>query len=225
MAKLNRYAELNGQHLMIAIYWANLCQWTINRAEDITAPNGGINVQFIDALQKNRGAEFGDRTVMAIPPILCRFWMDPEKPRRIRDDDLADSTIGNATFHTRDAEITDPFEKELALYFIFHSSWVDRECVAHMKDGALDYIEFESAPDEDRLSPDQPMQSLGTLAGMISNYYNWLTVAEDKKIVRLTPDAQPGTLASGLDDSFRGKVLKLWVFEIQPDTHGTLRAT
>ena len=74
-------------------------------------------------------------------------------------------------------------------------------------------------------TPEQPMCSLGTLAGMISNYYNWLTVAEDRKIVRLTPNAQPGSLASGLEDGFRGTVLKLWIFSIEPNMTGTLRAS
>lgn len=145
---------------------------------------------------------------MAIPPLRCRLWADPDKPRVVGDG-MASFTINEVTFHTGEHDIVDPKERELALYFMFHSSWCERCCEAHMKDGALEYIEYESAPQDDEPTPEQPMQSLGTLAGMISNFYNWLTVAEDREIIRLTPDAQPGNLGSGLEEGFRGKVLKL----------------
>ncbi len=226
LGRLNRYADLKGHPLMIAIYWSNLRQWTINKASDITGPDGAIKVSFVDALRQNRGAEFGDRMIMAIPPLRCRLWAaDPHKPRAVGADGMVNFTINDVTFHIGEDEIVDPQERELALYFMFHSSWIERGCAAHMKDGALEYIEYESGPKEDEATPEQPMQSLGTLGGMISNYYNWLTVAEDRKIIRLTPDAQPGNLGSGLEEGFRGKVLKLWVFAIEPNGTGILRAS
>lgn len=225
LGRLNRYASLKGYPLMIAVYWSNLRQWTINKASEITGPNGSISLSFVEAMRLNHAAAFGDRLIMAIPPLRCRFWADPRKPRTVAEGGLVNLTIGNVTFHTSDAEIVDANERELALYFMFHSSWAERACTASMKDGALEYIEFESGPEQDEPTLEQPMCSLGTLAGMISNYYNWLTVAEDRKIVRLTPNAQPGSLASGLEDGFRGTVLKLWILSIEPNMTGTLRVS
>lgn len=69
------------------------------------------------------------------------------------------------------------------------------------------------------------MQSLGTLAGMIANYYNWLTVSEQREILRLTPDVQPGRMGSGLEEDFKGSVLKLWVFSSEPGGQGVLKVT
>jgi hypothetical protein len=225
LSRLNRYAALKGYPLMIAVYWSNLRQWTINKASEIVGANGSISLSFVDAMRLNQAAAFGDRLIMAIPPLRCRFWADPLKPRTVADDGLVNFTIGKVTFHTSDAEILDAKERELALYFMFHSSWAERACTASTKDGVLEYVEFESGPEDDETTPEQPMCSLGTLAGMISNYYNWLTVAEDRKLVRLTPNAQPGSLASGLEDGFRGTVLKLWIFSIEPNMTGTLRAS
>lgn len=48
-------------------------------------------------------AAFGDRLIMAIPPLRCRFWADPRKPRTVAEDGLVNLTIGNVTFHTSDA--------------------------------------------------------------------------------------------------------------------------
>lgn len=220
LGRLNRYAEIKGYPLMIAIYWSNLRHWTINKASDITGPDGAINVQFKDALLVNLGSMFGDRMIMAIPPLRCRLWADPAKPRAMGPGDMVNFTIKNVTFHTNEEEIVDPKESELALYFMFHSSWIERGCEGHVTDGELEYIEFESGPEIHEATPEQPMQSLGTLAGMVSNYYNWLTVSADRQIVRLTPYAQPGNLASGLEDGFRGKVLKLWVFVTEPNETG-----
>lgn len=225
LARLTRYADLKGYPLMIAIYWSNLRQWTINRASDITEPGGGIKVTFMEAFRKNLGPMFGDRLIMAIPPLKCRLWADPQRPREIGDDGMVHFTISKVSFHMGDEEIVDMKERELALYFMFHSKWMERGCIPHMEDGVLVCVEFESGPDEDETVAEQPMQSLGTLAGMISNYYNWLTVTEDREIVRLTPEVQPGSLASGLEEGYRGKVLKLWVFETLAEGHGTLNVT
>ncbi len=213
---MERYSALKGFPLLIAVYWSNVRQWTINRASDIAGPGGSIHLIFQDAIKKNLASRFGDRMLMAIPPLSCRLWADPQKPRSIDSEGNVNFTIGNVTFYMGDEEILEQRERELALYFMFHSRWAERRCEAQEAGGSLEYIEFESGPEDDHVTEDQPMQSLGTLAGMISSYYNWLTISQDREIVRLTPGLQPGQMGSGLDDEYRGKVLKAWIFSIEP---------
>jgi hypothetical protein len=225
LARLRRYAELKGYPLLIAIYWSNLRQWTINKASDITGPGGSISVTFADALRQNMASVFGDRMLMAKPPLICRLWADTNKPRTIDFEGIVNFTIKEFTFHMDGQVIVDERERELAMYFMFHSSWAEHRCEPFMTGDLLDYIEFESAPTEGTEAPEQPMQSLGTLAGMIANYYNWLTVSEQREILRLTPDVQPGRMGSGLEEDFKGSVLKLWVFSSEPGGQGVLKAT
>lgn len=218
LAKLSRYAELKGHPLLIAVYWSNLGRhWTINRASDVMDHTGGIQLTFEYAFRNNIGAAFGDRLLMAIPPLRCRFWPDLDKPRSLSDQGEAQFTTKRVTFYSGDVEIVDDAERELALYIMFHSSWSEGPCVAQVDEqDEIVYVQFESAPDEDSVVPGQEMQGLGTLGGMISNYYNWLTLNEDQRIVALTPNTHPGALASGIGDGFRGKVLKLWILSTVP---------
>ena len=217
LGRLERYAALKGHPLLIAVYWPNVGQWTINRASDIVGPGSSIHLVFQEAFQKNIAAIFGDRMLMAVPPLSCRLWADPQKPRSIDAEGNVIFTIGDVTFHLGDVEILEERERRLAFYFMFHSRWGERRCEAKMSGAALEYVEIESGPDDDHMIPDQDMQSLGTLSGMIANYYNWLTVSRDREIVRLTPSLGLGDMGTGLDDSYRGKVLKLGIMTIQPN--------
>lgn len=154
---------------------------------------------------------------MPDPPLSCRLWADPLKPRSIDAEGNVVLTIGDVTFYLGGEEILEERERHLAFYFMFHSRWAERRCEAKTSGGVLEYVEYESGPDDNSMIAEQDMQSLGTLSGMIANYYNWLTVSRDWEIVRLTPSVGPGDLGVGLEDGYRGKVLKLGIMTIQPN--------
>ncbi|MES3013180.1 MAG: hypothetical protein V4750_05535 [Pseudomonadota bacterium] len=225
LGRLRRYAELKGNPLLLAVYWSNLRQWTIGKVDDLVNANGSIGVTFVDAMHNNMASLFGDRALMAKPPLVCRLWADPSKPRTLSEDGEAALTIARVSFFAEGQTVVDERERELALYLMFHSSWGERRCEASLADGLLDYVEFEFGPEEGAETPDQAMQSLGTLAGMVANYYNWLTVSGQHEIVRLTPGLQPSQMGSGLDDAFSGSVLKLWILAIEPSGKALLRVT
>ncbi len=217
LARLKRYAELKGYPLLLAVYWNNVRVWTINRVEDFESPNGTINLRFIEAYAKSIAGEFGDRMVAAVPPLICRVHADPTGESSINSEGVAHLIISALTFHSQGKEILDERERQIAVYLMFHSSWLDDEPRAVMDGDRVSYIEFAARSEDDREDPPgQPFRSLGTLAGMVSSYFKWLTTANEE-IVRLTPQLEPADLAPGFDDNYKGKVLQLWQFQMQPN--------
>lgn len=215
LSRLKQYAALKGHPLLLAIYWNNLRIWTINKVEDFETENGTINLRFPSALQRSISGSFGDRMVAAIPPLLCRIHADPNQPSLIVEENLALFTINALSFYSEGQEVHNEFERKIAFYLIFHSNWESELPVANVSNGRIDYVEISArAP----LSEDvtQPFESLGTLAGMISSYYKWLTTANEE-VVRLTPQLEPAELAPGFDDAYIGEVLRLWQFKIEPN--------
>ncbi|KFX63568.1 hypothetical protein KBK24_0117755 [Burkholderia sp. K24] len=97
---------------------------------------------------------------------------------------------------------------------MLHSRWTETKAEPVLNHGQLEYIEYESVARDD--TPEHDFQHLGTLSGMVSSYYNYLTVSEDGQVARLTPSIGPAALRLGLREGFYGDVLKLWMFEVWP---------
>lgn len=215
LSRLKSYAMRKGYPLLIAIYWNPLRVWTINKIEDIESKKGTVNLRFADALQRSIASEFGDRMVAAVPPLVCRIHAAPHRPSFIQEDERAHFTISHLSFFSEGKEIIEERERQIAFYLMFHSRWTSDEPVAQLTDNRVEFVDISATPEEKEI-PAQEFASLGSIAGMISSYYKWLTTANDQ-IIRLTPHASPGEMAPGFDDAYRGKVLRLWQFEVRPN--------
>ncbi|CAG2155551.1 hypothetical protein LMG31506_05449 [Cupriavidus yeoncheonensis] len=223
LSRLKNYAMRKGHPLLIAVYWNGLRRWTINKVEDFESAKGTINLRFVDAMQRSIAGDFGDRTVAAVPPLVCRIQADPDRPSLMRDNNQAIFTISGLSFFSEGREILIEKEKQIAFYLMFHSDWEEEMPVATMNGERIEYVEIEARQANEKHSG-QEFEALGTLAGMISGYYKWLTTANDE-IVRLTPQLDPSELAPGFDDAYRGEVLRLWQFKIQPNYEPLIRLT
>ena len=162
--------------------------------------------------------------VATVPPLICRVYAAPSRPSSITEEGVASFTINALSFYSQGKEILRDMEKQIAFYLMFHSTWVDDESLAVMDGERINYVEF-SAHSEDYRGDDlvgQPFRSLGTLAGMVSSYYKWLTTSNEE-IVRLTPQLEPVDLAPGFDDGYKGEVLQLWQFQIEPNYEPLIR--
>lgn len=221
LSRLKRYAKLKGHPLLIAVYWNGLRIWTINKVEDFETEKGTIILRFLDAYQRSIAGDFGDRMVAAVPPLICRIHADPDRPSSICESDQARFTISALSFLTEQREILNERERQIAFYLMFHSTWEDDAPVATMEGERVKYVEI-AARQAGQKSPEQEFEGLGTLAGMISSYYKWLTTTDDE-IVRLTPQLEPADLAPGFDDSFRGEFLRLWQFQTVPNYDALIR--
>jgi len=220
LASLKRYAHLRGYTLAIAVYWKSLRRWTINKVEDFETQNGTINLRFMDAMQRSLAGSFGDRMIGVVPPLVCRVHAKRDAPRSIDANGQAVVTIGALSFFSEGREIVDELEKQVAFYLLFRSSWVEKEPVAKMDGDKIDYIELSIEPRE--RTEGQEFEIIGTTADMVTKQFEWLTTANDA-IVRLTPQLTPEQMAPAFDDSYRGKVLRMWLFNLQPNYEPLVR--
>lgn len=219
LARLKRYAHLKGHPLTIAVYWQSYGKWTVNKVEDFETSNGTINLRFIDAFQRSIFGAFGDRMIGVAPPLVCRIYAKPDCPATIKDG-VAHFIIGAISFYSEGQEILSELERQVAFYLFLNSRWEDRDPVVMMDGGRVDYVELISEPTE--RTPDQNFEIIGSTASMVSRHFQWLTSA-DAGIVRLTPQLTPSEMAPAFDDSYRGDVLRMWLFNLQPNYDPLIR--
>lgn len=214
LSRLKRYAYLKGHPLTIAVYWQAYRQWTINKVQDFETKNGTLNLRFIEALQKSIASDFGDRMIGVVPPLVCRLHAKKDCPSSIDANNFAKFTIGNITFFSEGNEIISDIEKQIAFYMMFHSSWDDPNPTVMMDEDRIEYVEFVTEPSE--RTTGQNFEIIGTTAGMVSKYFDWLTTA-DEGIVRLVPAIPPEKMAPGFDESYKSDVLHIWQFHMEPN--------
>ena len=220
LARLKRYAHLKGHPLTIAIYWRAFRQWTINKVEDFETSNGTINLRFPHALQRSIAGDFGDRMIGVVPPLVCRLHAKPDCPSAINKVGVAHFIIGALTFYSEGREILSDLEKQVAFYLVFHSRWDEPAPVATMDGDRVDYVELIAKPPE--RNEGQEFEMIGSTAGMVSQHFEWLTTA-DEGIVRLTPQLTPDQMAPGFDESYKGEILRMWQFRLQPNYEPLIR--
>ena len=85
---------------------------------------------------------------------------------------------------------------------------------AEIKNGLLEYTEFSVSPEQ--YDKKQGFAMLGFLSELISSNYRFLTSPEGE-ISQLIPKQQPDQLSVLIPSNYKGKVLKLWRFHVQPN--------
>ena len=223
LAKLEAYARRCGQSLKIAVYWRHVeGMWTLVDAKFLDQDKDGYLLMFPEALKRNEMSTLGDCMIGTVPPLALRLYTDPEKPRRIGPDGLANLTIERVAICAAGKEIEEPVERDLAWFFMMHGRWVETGAPAEVKDGELIFFDIQFAPEMDD-HPEQEFTSVGWLSQMISRQYRSLTAA-DGAVTLLTPKRAPGDLGVLIPKDYNGKVLHLWRFSLQPGYDDVLRA-
>ena len=133
---------------------------------------------------------------------------------------VAHFIIGALTFYSEGREILSDLEKQVAFYLVFHSRWDEPAPVATMDGDRVDYVELIAKPPE--RNEGQEFEMIGSTAGMVSQHFEWLTTA-DEGIVRLTPQLTPDQMAPGFDESYKGEILRMWQFRLQPNYEPLIR--
>jgi hypothetical protein len=158
--------------------------------------------------------------VGVVPPLVCRIHAKPDSPSAINEDGIANFIIGAISFYSEGQEILSALEQQIAFYLIFHSRWSEHAPVAEMDGDRVDFVDIVAQP-PDR-NEEQEFEMIGSTAGMVSRYFEWLTAA-DSEIVRLTPQLTPAQMAPAFNDSYKGEVLRIWLFHMQPNYEPLIR--
>lgn len=210
---LRKYANVFKVSLKLAIYWSLWRMWTLVDAKHFTK-NHNYSITLPEALKRSEMNILGDHMVATVPPLSLRLYADPNKPRRVEEDGQVHFTIGRAALLTNGKEISDDFERKLAWFFMLHGKWNEVDQPAEIVDGLLEYTEFRVSPEQ--YDKSQEFAILGFLSELISSNYNFLTSSKGE-IMQLEPKQQPDDLCVLIPKDYKGKVLRLWRFHVQPN--------
>ncbi len=211
---LSNYADLSKVPLKIALYWSRWKLWTLIDSKYFNRYKSDFCISISDALVRNEMSKIGDCMIGTIPPLSCRVYADPEKPRNLNPNGKVHFIIKKASIYSNGAEITDKFEKKLAWFLFLHGKWDEVKENSHMDNNLLDYTELSVSPKQ--WDKNQGFAMVGFLSEMISSQYNLLTSSEGK-IHMLSPNLQPTEMGILIPENHKCGVLKLWRFSVQPN--------
>jgi hypothetical protein len=211
---LRRYAEAFQKPLFFAIYWSRWHTWTLNPLSDFTFDQGDYSIALTEAAKNDHKYVLGDFLVGIRKPLVFRIYTDPSKPRSVRPGKETPFTIGKAVLLAGEEEIVDPFEKQLAWFFLRYAPWQDVEQPVHVEGDQVIHFDIRGVFEDP--NPDQLFLMIGPLSSMISRQFDTLTTGEGS-VLRLTPRVDPDKLGIVIPPGFTGSVLHLWRFDILPD--------
>ena len=147
-------------------------------------------------------------------PISLRFYVDLNKPHSINKRGKVSFTIGKAVLCVKGREITNKFEQKLAWFIMLYGRWEKSEKIAHVENDKLQYVEMA-------ISPAEPVEKQGfdiidSLSSMLSRQYVEHTSSKGE-IRKLIPSMQPDEMGVFIPQNYKGDVLHLWRFELQPN--------
>jgi len=217
LESLLRYAQVFKRELKIAIYWSPWNIWTLNGAQDIDATKEQPSIDLPLAAKLNEMSLLGDQTIATTPLLVWRFKPDPQKPVAFSNSRV-DFTIGAVELYCGDTLVEDRDEQNLALYLMLFGRWRASDPQPRIRNNILEAVDIVAVPESS--PPGQPFAFVGDLSGMISRYYDFLTMSEHG-VERLRPIQEPGSI--GVVIPPKCKYLKLWRFTIRKGHRGSSR--
>ncbi len=221
IAALERYADVFGSSVRIAVFWAHLQQWMLVSSQHLPTGDGGRrDFNLLEGFPINEMATLGDFSVGIKPPLSMHVLADPTKPlseidgegRRVR------FTIGALEFHCGGDRIHDELESTVAHYLMLNAPWqLSKDEVAKLGEHGLPGVVVTKEPwgtlEDDRTLP---FSMAGSLSTMISNAYANATATENG-VYRLTPKVNQQVPAALLDPDYEGEVLQIVRMTQQPN--------
>jgi len=211
--RLTAYAALFSRQLKFAIYWSRPRLWTLLPAEAFEASGEYHSLSMEQCIKRNEMSLLGDAMVGTVPPVEFRLFTDPEKPRSVDAGGHAQFTIGGAELWCGSRRVIDPFEKKLAWFLLQFGGWEGGPPEAEIVDGQLLSTRFIATK---QTASGQEFAIIGQLSQMISRQFNELTAPEGQ-IVRLAPSQDPEKLGIVIPADYKGDVVRLWRFVLQPN--------
>lgn len=212
--KLIRYSQVFQRELYIAIYWSQWKLWSLVRSDRLNPSDSSCSISLGDALKRSEMRLLGDCTLATEPPLTFRLLSNPEKPRRMGADSVAEFTIGTAQVLAAGKVIEDRLESAIAWFLMLYGDWPEMATPIRSVGDELISIEYQFAPSEETEAA-QGFACVGFLSQMLSRQYDEMT-AENGKVDLLTPKRDPDELGVIIPPDFKGKTLRLWRFYDTP---------
>ncbi len=212
---LGRYADLVGNPLRFAIYWAPWNLWTLNDPLRFTRSGKYAEIELFQAMKENEMALLGDYGIGTGYPLTLRLTADMNKPREILPDGKVSMRIEGSEIRVGDILLEDKTERNIAFYLMMYGKWhYDGGHIELDGDGLPVAAVHTVSPEE--VTPNQGFEMIGSLSSLYSQVYNFLTLEEDGRVAKLNVK-EPTSLAPVIPRDLEKKQLPLWRFILQPN--------
>jgi hypothetical protein len=202
---LRRYGELTGSPVKLAVYWVGWRIWTLVPLDILEKYEKGFGLPFAKAVPANEFSFLGDKAVATQFPLTIKFMADRTEARSVDEAGQAQIVIGDTRLFCRGEEILDEREREIAFMLMTGGTWEER--------GPLAELDTEYRPPEDH---EQGFEIIGSLSEIFSSHFQWRTLKE-RRVSRIAVNLVPGQMANLIPEGYKGKVLPLWRFILQPN--------
>lgn len=212
--ELVRYAETVGvTRVLLAVYWAKWNLWTLTDFEALQVyDDHRVCLPMLEAIEASEMGSLGDRTPATEWPLSLRFLSDPTKPRAVEGDKFP-FTVGAVDVTVAGKRITNADEQNIALRLMLNSNWAETTEV-EIVDGEAIAVRFDFAPEA--APGNQPFAMHAPLSSIFSTMFNRSTIDEDGEITELRLEVDPSALARLIPDGYKGEILRIWRFHLQP---------
>ena len=213
LESLQQYADAFGVPLRLAIYWSRWNLWSLVPPDVCVVDGEKVDLEMRDAMARSEMAALGDQLIGLESPLVFRVYTDPEKPRQVDEKGEALVSLDSAELLVGERAIEKPLEEGLAWFFLRYGEWDHTEEPVEVREGDVIYFDFRAIAND--ANPDQDFEPIGFLSKMISLQFDDLT-ADGGKVNHLRPSGDPEALGVLVPDDYKGEVLKLWRFSMQP---------
>ncbi len=201
---LQRYAALFRKDVKLAVYWSKWNQWTLISFDKVKCNGNKCSLSLEDALKYNEMAILGDFTLATLPPLTV-----------VNESGEAMFRIGAVEMYCNDKLINDPREQDIAFFLMLYGEWSSSEGEAHIENNEIIHLDFTSSPVQ--AHEKQSFEMIGNISGMISRRFNALT-SNEGSVERISPQTDISDLGIQIPSDYKGEVLHLWRFILQPPT-------
>lgn len=207
------YASAWDRELYFAFYWRQANRWILLKDQDFLPDGNNSSLTLFQAAKRSRMAELGDVELGTVPPLALHAKLTSKQVEAQAKESL-DWTTASRFMTTGGVTINDPRESKLAWYMLRFGSWAqDRLVESALEDGSR-LLSYYVEPEQ--WNPEQGFAMIGSLSGMISNAFRFLT-QHDGKVSAIMPKVAIGTLGTRLPKNPSGKDLKLWRIILTPN--------
>lgn len=215
--KLMRYGELHGIEIYFAIYYRILNVWTLLPASSLIEQRKKYATNPIHSMAKNEMSMLGDLHIGTAPPLVIELVADKTKNATIDENYHANFIIGDVKIYSRDKEVQDKMEKNIAFYLMRFGSWDCGEPEAILDEHHnLDSVRFTFNPPSLENATEQGFDIIGQLSSMITSAFNEQTIYE-QQVTAIDTKVEPDMFSVKIPENYKGKNLPLWRFNIQPN--------
>lgn len=215
MQSLEAYAETVGTPLYLAFYWSLWKMWTLVSADRFRTASGGLHISMEEAVMANELCRLGDVSLNTVAPLRLIFAGTPADPLALNGDGFPASRVAVAKMFSRDTELLDPKDRQLAMVLMEFGEWPIRgpHPIAGDPAGA---VEFIAEPVE---SSDEGFDGIGMASRIFSRYFSSRTIAGEQ-VIQLHGAPVPELFAPIASWDFKRSRLPLWVFRFPPADGG-----